>query len=164
MSDKPKLAKRRPIRKAELLEICERQNLKAFTECGRPYLKDWLFQALEMSGRCECGCNQPFIVFNAQLEQITDPPEYDHRIPNALLYEGDKIDWCVLRKSCHAIKTKKDVADIAKAKRMAGETGQYARRKRREKPLIQSNPTIQSRSFPKAPEGHSRWPKRKFGS
>ena len=161
MSDKPKLAKRRPIRKAELLEICERQGLNTTSFSGKVLNKSALFWEIQQFGHCECGCNKGFTNF---LGKIINPPEYDHRIPNALLYEGDKIDWCVLRKSCHGIKTKKDVADIAKAKRMAGETGQYARRKRREKPLIQSNPTMHSRGFQKAPEGHSRWPKRKFGS
>ena len=160
MSDKPKLAKRRAIRKSELLDIVLRQFGELSKTTGltddtyvkratKEHLLSWLngFGHCEYSGENLCG--KPF--------------DFDHKIPIAMQYEGDPIEWQVILRKWHKVKTKKDVADIAKAKRMSGETGQYARRMRRKaagkSDLIKSRP-----SFPKAPEGHSRWPERKFGS
>lgn len=160
---KPALMKRRAIRKDELLEICERQGLTTITEDGKKYLKDWLFQEIELFGHCECGCKRPFIEFVGEsYHQVSDGPEYDHRVPNALLYEGDKVDWRALRKSCHDRKTNTfDKPMIAKARRLAGETGQYARRMRRKEagkaPLLQGRKEIARRQFQTPPDGHSSW-------
>ena len=57
--------------------------------------------------------------------------QFDHEIA---LAEGgkdhDEVPMVPLHAECHALKTKGDRKRIAKVKRMAGETGQYARRKK----------------------------------
>ena len=164
MADKRKLAKRRPIRKAELVEIVERQLMS-----GKISLDD---ESAEVHARLigleSRNAIAGWIKHYGFCEYSGEPIDgqeidFDHKIPIAMQYEGDPIEWQVILRKWHKVKTKKDVADIAKAKRMAGETGQYARRMRRKaagkSDLIKSRP-----SFPKAPEGHSRWPERKFGS
>ena len=174
MSDKPKLAKRRRIRKAELLEICERQleqlrhegdivamatgiNFSSMSKSGLLFWLKW-FGVCEYSGE------------KINKQQI----DFDHKIPIAMQYEGDPIEWQVILRKWHKIKTTKDVKDIAKAKRMAGETGQYVRRQRRKEAgklaLLNGRSSFGKRPFPKAPEdykhfksnGFSKTHKRKF--
>lgn len=143
----PKPMKRRAIRKGELRTVAARcvpdfdaATLDALSRAG---LKD----AIRLHGSCE-GCDAPF---------AGATPDYDHRVPNAILFEGDAIDWQALCKPCHAVKTKQDVKTAAKTKRLSGETGQRARRERRDRPLIQSRTEIQSRGFQKSPQGYSAW-------
>ena len=151
------LMKRRRIRKSELLEIYERQYRKYYkdwisdevqnhfagllTVATKAQLEDWL----KKWGYCEYS-GEPI-----QKQDI----EFDHSIPNAMLYQGDEIQWQVILKKWHKVKTAKDVKDIAKAKRLAGETGQHARRKRRGISLIQN------RGFQKAPDGYQHFGARK---
>ena len=57
--------------------------------------------------------------------------QFDHDIPLGL--DGPDYDekpMVPLHAACHLLKTKSDVARIAKAERQAGRKGQYARRKR----------------------------------
>jgi len=150
VSDKPKLAKRRPIRKAELLLICERQGIMF---CQNMNVKD-ILSSIKIYGKCEYSGEK----INGQ--EI----DFDHRIPIAMQYEGDPVEWQVILRKWHKVKTKKDVADVAKAKRMSGEKGQYARRQRRKEsgkpPQLRGRKEIQSRGFQKPPDGHSPWGKR----
>lgn len=152
MTNNHKLAKRRSIRKAEIAIVMDRMKLGYVKSCGKAFNVKEMKAAVEVFGSCECGCGQSFN--GMQLE-------WDHKIPNAMQYEGDEIYWMALRKDCHLLKTKTDVRNVAKAKRMGGYTGQYARRKRRDRPLIKSRKEIQSRGFQTPPEGYSAWGKRK---
>lgn len=71
------------------------------------------------------------------------PFEADHSTPNAL--KAGKPDQLLCRR-CHRAKTKRDVAAIAKAKRLSGETlSQYEKRKR-------FGASLQSRGFRKRGE------------
>ena len=80
--------------------------------------------------------------------------ELDHIIPWALAFDDSDDNLRVAHKACHRTdKTGNDVKRIAKAKAQAGETGQQARRAKRDKPLIPSRP------FPKI---KTTWPKRPF--
>lgn len=86
-------------------------------------------------------CPKCFKPFNGDVE-------YDHEIPLGL--DGpdhDERPLVPLHKHCHVLKTARDKADIARAKRRSGETGQYARRQR-------SGPKLKSRK--------TKWPSRKF--
>lgn len=86
-------------------------------------------------------------------------PDYDieHRIPWAISHDDSDGNLYPAHKSCHAEKTfNRDVPTIAKVKRMAGETGQKARRDKRGGSSIQSAPFQKgvkrawgSRPFPK---------------
>lgn len=67
--------------------------------------------------------------------------DWDHIIPLALGGPDTPENLqAVHAEGCHSEKTKTDVKRIAKAKRMAGETGQYARR-------LRNGPQIKSRGF-----------------
>ena len=80
--------------------------------------------------------------------------DVEHRIPWGLSFDDSDGNLAVAHKAgCHAEKTKADVKQIAKAKAQAGETGQWARRKK-------NGPQIKSRGFQKG--GPSRWSKRVF--
>jgi hypothetical protein len=82
----------------------------------------------------------------------------EHVVPWALSFDDSDGNVKVAHtEGCHPEKTKVDVATIAKAKAQGGETGQWARRQRREKPLIQSRPDPW-------PKGKRAWPKRSFPS
>lgn len=79
--------------------------------------------------------------------------EVEHVIPWALSFDDSDDNLKVAHTVCHrTLKTGKDVARIAKAKRQAGETGQQARR------AIKGG-SIPSRPFPKT---KTTWPKRPF--
>ena len=65
---------------------------------------------------------------------------FDHEIALACGGADDATNLRAVHADCHAVKTVQDIKRAAKAKRMAGETGQYARLKRR-------GPTLKSRGF-----------------
>ena len=96
-------------------------------------------EAMEQNALCP-KCFKPF---NGDVEYDHDPPlaagGADH----------DEKPMTPLHASCHAIKTKADRKVIAKTKRMAGETGQYARRKK-------NGSQIQSRNTLGGEEGKKR--------
>lgn len=93
MSGADLVEKRRPLTRAETIAICVRQN-----------------------GRCGCGCGKPLNPFT---EGVID----EHIIPLELTGSNDLSNRAYYRKPCAAEKTVKDAADIAKAKRLAGEVG-----------------------------------------
>ncbi|PHR61796.1 MAG: hypothetical protein COA43_01100 [Robiginitomaculum sp.] len=140
MTHSPPLAKRRAIRVGEMQEIIAHHPDGAVSQKGilawlstpdRQQTKQWCIDWLNQFGRCEGECKR--------LLSKCISFDFDHTIPNALQYEGDEIKWQILcSELCHPKKTKQDVKDIARAKRRKGETGQYARRKKRGGSLIQS--------------------------
>ena len=149
--EKPKLMKRRQIHVSELRDIVSRQANKLCHDAGKDLTRAACLRWLSEHGVCEYSG-----------EPIKGQPfDLDHKIPNAMLYEGDKIHWEILLRKWHKVKTKADVKDIAKARRLAGETGQYARRKRRGESSIKGRPDgLQSRGFQPKPEGYKyRWGK-----
>lgn len=81
--------------------------------------------------------------------------DIEHRIPWAISHDDSDPNLYPAHKTCHAAKTAgRDAPSIAKVKRMAGETGQAARR-------AKNGPTMKSRGFDKG--GPKRkWPKRTF--
>jgi len=147
----PNLMKRRRVRRDELRLMVERISDKWMT--AHPIVKEMTVDDCKEFildyGVCECGCERDFYLL----------VEFDHVVPNALLYEGDEIKWQALRPDCHKRKTADDVARIAKAKSQGGETGQQARRRR-------NGPKLKTRQgFQKPPPGHKhRWGKRKLQS
>jgi len=86
----------------------------------------------------------------------------EHVTAWALTYDDsdDNIRVAHRREDCHGRKTRVDVATIAKAKRQGGETGQQARRAKRDKPLIPSRPFDKSENKKPWPKGPSRWGKK----
>lgn len=94
--------------------------------------------------------------------------EAEHVIPWALSFDDSDQNLKVAHKDgdCHAAKTKVDVKRIAKAKAQAGETGQRARRERRQAAEAERGVThkpkakIAARGFEKGPK--RKWPKRPF--
>lgn len=60
-----------------------------------------------------------------------DEWDVEHVIPWALSFDDSDENLRPALKDPHKAKTKSDVGRIAKAKAQAGETGQYARRKKR---------------------------------
>lgn len=103
---------------------------------ARKYLtkKEIAEMLLRQGGKCAAaGC------------ESKGPFEADHSTPHAFL--SKKPDQ-LLCKTCHLEKTRQDVKNIAKAKRLSGETSsQYTRRKR-------NGSKIKKRV--------SKWPKREF--
>ncbi|WP_416877946.1 hypothetical protein [Litorimonas sp.] len=153
--------KRKPITAPEMKVIFLRQypvvmgrEPKRKARWTKKAMREWIFN----HGYCEYS-NEPI------RGQAFD---FDHKIPRALLEEGDDVVWQPLLKKWHKIKTAQDQKDIARAKRRAGETGQLKRRKARGYSLIQGRS-----EFQQAPEGHNhfykpeghktKWPKRKVG-
>lgn len=76
-----------------------------------------------------------------------DDYHFDHVVPVALGGENTAENLQVLCFGCHAKKTADDVARIAKADRMAGRSGQQARRKKRGTGQIKSAGFRQWRKF-----------------
>ena len=97
---------------------------------GRKSLTKFQFGSLfhKQKGLCGCGCGQP--LEEGQVDE-------EHTIPN--FFKPGKPD-ALWRRDCHKKKTAKDKGDIAKANRLAGKTGQQARRKR-------NGPQIKGRGF-----------------
>lgn len=94
-------------------------------------------------GVCELCCHK-----------ITGLYEIEHRIAWAISRDDSDANLYPAHPECHAVKTSgHDAPTIAKTKRMAGETGQWARRQK-------NGPQIKSRGFEKG--GPSRWSKRVF--
>jgi len=77
---------------------------------------------------------------HARFGRLSDV-EIDHRIPLELLGDEGVENLQALCADCHKAKTASDKRSIAKAKRVAGETGQRARRKRRGGGSIKSRST-----------------------
>jgi hypothetical protein len=147
MNTRPDGMKRRQPRKHELQEIVVRLfgDLTIFDSMTVPQLREYI----RLHGYCE---------ISGQLFE-GGRVDYDHKTPNAMLYKDDRIEWQVLHPDAHKDKTKSDRKKIAKCDRLMGRTGQVKRRKERKtkgkRPLIQSNPKIQSRGFSKPPDGYS---------
>jgi hypothetical protein len=76
--------------------------------------------------------------------ELSGAIEWDHRLPIGLGGADEIENIQAVHADCHLhLKTKADVKRIAKAKRQAGETGQWARRKR-------NGSKLQGRGFDKA--------------
>ena len=82
----------------------------------------------------------------------------EHRVPVALGGSNDDENLYPALVEPHAIKTKTDVARIAKSKRQGGEKGQWARRQNRGHGLIQSRGF--STNGPKQKIASRPWPKK----
>ena len=76
-------------------------------------------------------------------DRLSNGFEDDHIIPVALGGGNEVLNRQPLFSGCYSIKTKDDVKRIAKAKRQAGEHGQYARRKK-------NGSKLQSKGFDKS--------------
>lgn len=70
-----------------------------------------------------------------------DDYDIEHRIPREISANDEDGNLYPAHRGCHAAKTSDDRQDIAKVHRVAGETGQYAKRKRR------GGGSIKSRGF-----------------
>lgn len=79
--------------------------------------------ALRQNGLCGCLCGE-------KLDHARDGVIDEHVIPLALGGSNDLSNRQLWRKPCAMEKTKADVRSIAKSKRMGGEHGQQARRKK----------------------------------
>jgi 5-methylcytosine-specific restriction protein A len=67
-------------------------------------------QAYERSGGfCECGCGRPLVV-----GQI----DYDHRIPWDISRDSTLQNCVCMLRGCHRTKTRADIRDIAKGRRI----------------------------------------------
>lgn len=101
---------RKPLTRTQIILLCQRQ-------AAGPIL-------------CGCGCGDPLDPVN---ERVVD----EHVIPRKLVEEGFEAERDAFenrrfyRWPCALKKTKADLAQIAKADRQGGETGQYARRQKR---------------------------------
>ena len=60
-------------------------------------------------GMCECGCGRPLVV-----GQI----DYDHRIPFDTSRDSSLSNCVCILRGCHREKTKTDIRDIAKGRRI----------------------------------------------
>jgi hypothetical protein len=86
--------------------------------------------ALDQNGRCGCGCGE-------RLDHAREGTIDEHWNPLGLTGSNDMANRRLLRAPCSAKKTvEDDMPRIVKAKAQAGETGQYARRQKRDEPLI----------------------------
>ena len=64
------------------------------------------------NGRCVCGCDEPINLAKG------DKVQFDHRIPLALGGSNDLKNFNALHEDHHLAKTKTDITQIAKAKRV----------------------------------------------
>lgn len=110
--------------------------------------------ALEQGGLCGCGCGGVLTFLKPR--SVID----EHIRPLSMLGGNDLDNRSLWLAGCAKAKTSGEAAILAKAKRLAGETGQRVRRQRRGGSSIKSNPKIANRGFSKAPAGHSAWGKR----
>lgn len=95
---------------------------KALVEKRRPLTRiEIITLAVGQGGRCGCGCGEKL---DATKERVID----EHVIPLELTGTNDLSNRALYRKPCAVKKTKADAAAIAKAKRLAGETGQGPRK------------------------------------
>lgn len=134
MTPAAQIEKRRPLTRAPV-QLDERKTIpNAWKEAAR--------------GRSNGVCAYPEC-------EVSSGLEYDHILALGL---GGKHRAENIQPLCgphHLQKTRLDVKMIARAKRLAGETGQYARRQKR------GGSSIKSAPFPKT---QSRWPTRKMRS
>lgn len=80
---------------------------------------------IDQEGRCACGCGE-------KLKPLEEGVIDEHLRALALLGTNALENRALYRKPCAQKKTdEQDTPRIAKAKAQAGETGQYARRKKR---------------------------------
>lgn len=102
----------------------------------RAYLtkKEWASLLFAQGGKC--------CVFGCESE---GPFQGEHSTPNALHPGKPDQLMCV---PCHRIKTKSDVAAIAKTKRLNGTTLSQYERRRRFGPSLKSRNTFQDRRQP----------------
>jgi hypothetical protein len=103
----------------------------------RAYLtrKEWDALLAAQGGKCACGCGAT---------PADGRFEADHSVADAYDRAGRKPDQLLLWR-CHQAKSKKDVREIARAKRLSGEAlSQYERRKRFG-PSLKSRNTFQDR-------------------
>lgn len=86
--------------------------------------------ALAQKGLCGCGCG-------VKLDHAREGTIDEHVLALGLMGANDLANRSLWRKPCSDAKTYgKDLPAMAKAKAQAGETGQYARRQKRDEPLI----------------------------
>lgn len=103
---------------------------------------------------CGCGCG---VALDPVKEKVID----EHGLARKLCEPGSEAERDVLenrsfyRWPCALEKTRADLAQIAKAKAQAGETGQYARRLRR------GGGSIPQRANPWGPKGVRKLPTKK---
>lgn len=102
----------------------------------RGYLtgREWNALLDAQGGMCACGC---------EATPADGRFEADHSHPNA--FAPGKPDQLLFWK-CHRLKTKRDVRDIARAKRLSGETPSQYERLKRFGPSMRSRNTFQGRS------------------
>lgn len=102
---------------------------------GRQYLTraEWDAMLEAQMGVCACGCGQTPADGRFQA---------DHSNPSAFV--GGKPDQ-LLHHRCHALKTKRDVRAIAKAKRLSGETMSQHERRAKFGPALRSRNSFQDR-------------------
>lgn len=96
------------------------------TEDRKPLTKKQRAElALRQGGLCGCGCG-------GKLDHPGEGTIDEHLQPLELMGSNDLANRALWRKPCSDAKTYgADLPTIAKAKRMGGETGQYARRQKR---------------------------------
>ncbi len=73
--------------------------------------------ALDQNGRCGCGCGE-------RLDHAREGTIDEHIVALALGGSNDLSNRAIWRKPCSTVKTAMDMAFIARAKRLAGETCQ----------------------------------------
>lgn len=97
------------------------------------------------------------------------PFDFEHVIPNALRDEHTPAKWDIALRDAHAEKTKQDITNIAKAKRVARKSGvdreSNPMPEKRGNRKIQSQNTFQGQGFGKKPDGYKhQWGNRGFGT
>lgn len=110
--------------KPDISLIPEREPVPANTAPRRPLTRaEYLQLCLDQNGRCACGCE---VKLDALREGVID----EHRIARALGGSDALHNRELWRKPCSDQKTREaDIPAIAKAKRLNGETGQNRRSK-----------------------------------
>lgn len=109
--------------------------------------KEYLHLAVEQLGRCGCGCG---VKLDAMKEGVRD----EHRIPLAQGGSNALSNRELWRQPCSAAKDKRDAANTAKCKRLAGETCNGPKRAipQRKNPWPAESRKMPSRPFPRRGE------------
>lgn len=81
---------------------------------------------LRQEGRCGCGCGK-------RLDPMGEGVIDEHLDPREISARDDLDNRALYRKPCAKAKTVKDQGDIARVKKRAGETGQQAKRAKRDR-------------------------------
>lgn len=93
----------------------------------------------------ECGAHIAALNAQGKWEKLI-AHDFDHGLPRGLYGKTSTANGrAICSAICHRIKTEEDVARIAKADRMAGRSGQYARRASRK--AAGKRPQLQGRGF-----------------